>query len=117
MPKIIAKLHITLPDGTQQEAVLPGYPVIIGKAPGNDVVIPDSGISRQHASVRLQNGQYVISDLGSLNGVYVNGKKVGGDEARALHDGDKLQMGRVKAVFRLVKTCGCLISQRVKRFA
>lgn len=101
MPKIIAKLHITLPDGTQQEAVVPGYPVLLGKAPGNDIVIPDSGVSRQHASLRLQNGQYVISDLGSLNGIYVNGKKVGADEARALHDGDKLQMGRVKAVFRL----------------
>ena len=90
MPKIIAKLHITLPDGKTQEAVLPGYPVIIGKAPGNDIVINDSGVSRQHATIRLQNGEYVISDLGSLNGVYVNSRKVSQDEAQQLRDGDKV---------------------------
>ncbi len=101
MPKIIAKLHITLPDGKTQEAVLPGYPVIIGKAPGNDIVINDSGVSRQHATVRLQNGEYVISDLGSLNGVYVNSRKVPQDDAQQLRDGDKIQLGRVKIVFNL----------------
>ncbi len=101
MPKIIAKIYFSLPDGSIQEAAVPGYPVLIGKAPGNDIVIPDSGISRQHASIRMQNGQYVISDLGSLNGIYINGKKLIADEARALHNGDKIQMGRVKAVFSL----------------
>jgi eukaryotic-like serine/threonine-protein kinase len=101
MPKIIAKLHITLPDGRTQEAVLPGYPVIIGKATGNDIVINDSGVSRQHATLRLQNGEYVISDLGSLNGVYVNGRKVTQDDAQLLRDGDKIQLGRVKIIFNL----------------
>jgi eukaryotic-like serine/threonine-protein kinase len=101
MPKIIAKLHITLPDGRTQEAVLPGYPVIIGKAPGNDIVINDTGVSRQHATVRMQNGEYVISDLGSLNGVYVNGRKVTQEEAQQLRDGDKIQLGRVKIIFNL----------------
>lgn len=101
MPKIIAKLYITLPDGTKQEAVLPGYPVIIGKAPGSDILINDSGISRQHANIRLQNGQYFISDLGSLNGVYVNSRKVPGEEACPLNHGDKIQLGRVKINFHL----------------
>ncbi|MBI1764391.1 MAG: MFS transporter [Acidobacteria bacterium] len=101
MPKIIAKLYITLPDGTKQEAVLPGYPVIIGKAPGADILINDSGVSRQHANIRLQNGQYSISDLGSLNGVYVNSRKVPAEEACPLMDGDKVQLGRVKILFHL----------------
>lgn len=101
MPKIIAKLLITLPDGRKQEAVLPGYPAIIGKAPGSDVVINDSGVSRQHATVRLQNGQYCISDLGSLNGVYINSQKVKPDEAHPLKEGDKIQLGRVKIIFHL----------------
>ncbi len=101
MPKIIAKLYITLPDGTKQEAVLPGYPVIIGKAPGSDILINDSGVSRQHANIRLQNGQYCISDLGSLNGVYVNSRKVAAEEACPLNHGDKIQLGRVKINFHL----------------
>src|SRR5262245_31466025 len=101
MPKIIAKLHITLPDGRTQEAVLPGYPVIIGKATGNDIVINDSGVSRQHATVRLQNGEYVISDLGSLNGIYVNSRKVPQGDTHQLRDGDKIQLGRVKISFNL----------------
>ncbi len=101
MPKIIAKLYITLPDGTKQEAVLPGYPVIIGKAPGSDILINDNGISRQHANIRLQNGQYAISDLGSLNGVYVNSRKVPAETACPLNHGDKVQLGRVKLVFQL----------------
>jgi eukaryotic-like serine/threonine-protein kinase len=101
MPKIIAKLYITLPDGTKQEAVLPGYPVIIGKAPGTDILINDSGVSRQHANIRLQNSQYYISDLGSLNGVYVNNRKLAQDEACPLNNGDKVQLGRVKINFHL----------------
>ena len=60
MPKIIAKIYFSLPDGSVQEAVVPGYPVLIGKAPGNDIVIADSGISRQHASIRMQNGQSLL---------------------------------------------------------
>jgi serine/threonine-protein kinase len=101
MPKTIAKLYISLPDGTSQEAVIPGYPVIIGKAPGNDIVINDSGVSRQHATIRLQEGQYVISDLGSLNGIYINSQKVAANQSQTLRDGDKLLLGRVKLLFRV----------------
>lgn len=101
MPKIIAKLYITLPDGAKQEAVLPGYPVIIGKAPGSDILINDSGVSRQHANIRLQTGQYFIADLGSLNGVYVNNRKLAQDETCPLNHGDKIQLGRVKINFHL----------------
>ncbi|MEI6124311.1 MAG: FHA domain-containing protein [Bacteroidota bacterium] len=51
--------------------------ITIGRNPSNDVVINDPNVSRQHASITLNNdGSYYICDLGSRNGTYVNGKKI-----------------------------------------
>ena len=50
----------------------------IGRDPGNDLVIPDLSVSRNHAELRnLGDGRYEIVDLGSHNGTFVNGRRVG----------------------------------------
>ncbi|HEV8223570.1 MAG TPA: FHA domain-containing protein [Streptosporangiaceae bacterium] len=49
----------------------------IGRAPDNQFVVPDLGVSRYHAELRkIANGGYEIADLGSHNGTYVNGQRV-----------------------------------------
>lgn len=48
----------------------------IGRAVGNDFVIPDFAISKQHARIELTHHEYYIRDLGSRNGTFVNGKAV-----------------------------------------
>ncbi|MEO8706819.1 MAG: GGDEF domain-containing protein [Kofleriaceae bacterium] len=65
---------------------------VIGRAPNAELRIIDDGISRHHASV-VSDGEILrIADLGSRNGTYVNGTKLG--EAVLLSAGDKIQIGR-----------------------
>jgi pSer/pThr/pTyr-binding forkhead associated (FHA) protein len=52
----------------------PGY--VIGREAGNDIVIEDPQVSRRHAQLTQQGNSYLIEDIGSTNGTYVNGKRV-----------------------------------------
>ncbi len=71
--------------------------VIIGRLAESDIVVSDPGASRRHAEVRRQNGDYVISDLGSTNGTRVNGRSIG---ERTLEEGDRINIGRTVLEFR-----------------
>ncbi len=64
----------------------------IGSAPDNDVVIQDDVVSRYHAEIRIaENGESWIRDLGSVNGTFVNGDKLGRQE-RMLMDSDEISI-------------------------
>jgi len=52
----------------------PGY--VIGREAGNELVIEDPQVSRRHAQLTRQGNSYLIEDIGSTNGTYVNGKRV-----------------------------------------
>jgi len=49
---------------------------IIGREAGNEIVIEDPQVSRRHATLTRQGATYVLEDIGSTNGTYVNGKRV-----------------------------------------
>ena len=49
---------------------------IIGREAGNEIVIEDPQVSRRHAQLTRQGASYVVEDIGSTNGTYVNGKRV-----------------------------------------
>jgi len=66
----------------------------------NDVVIDDPYMSRQHAKIRLENETFVIYDLASLCGTFVNGERI---QKRALVDGDTIIMGRTTFAFMEVR--------------
>lgn len=66
-------------------------PITIGRHPECDVVLNDQEVSRQHAEVRREDLDFVIVDLGSLNGTKVNGAGVKGP--RVLQDGDTVTIG------------------------
>jgi ABC transport system ATP-binding/permease protein len=69
----------------------------IGRRPGNDIIVADLGVSKQHAELRRSPaGRYLIIDLGSHNGTYVNGTRVSRQE---LKEGDIIVIG--PATFRL----------------
>lgn len=59
---------------------------LIGRGSDNTIVMDSPGISRKHAAIMNQNGVYTIIDYGSMNGVYVNGKRVNRDEQIAEKD-------------------------------
>lgn len=71
----------------------------IGRSPSNDIVLKETKVSRQHAAINFRDGHYVMVDLKSSNGVFINGKRV--DEA-TLKDGDELEIGSFKFQFNLV---------------
>lgn len=63
----------------------------IGRESANEIVVPDINISRVHAEIHMQpNGQWVVTDLGSTNGLYVNGQKV---QSATLKDADMITIG------------------------
>jgi hypothetical protein len=75
--------------------------VTIGQAPGNDLVITDdfpqwNTVSRQHARIYAKADRWIIEDLGSRNGIYVNDRRTG---KNLLRDGWRLGIGGVEFVF------------------
>jgi DNA-directed RNA polymerase subunit RPC12/RpoP len=68
----------------------------IGRHPDSDVFLDDVTVSRNHAVVTCENDAYVIGDRGSLNGTYVNRRRI---ERQTLLDGDELQVGKYKLTF------------------
>jgi pSer/pThr/pTyr-binding forkhead associated (FHA) protein len=74
------------------------YPIdrermILGRGPGVDLTFDDSAMSRQHASIEIDEGGPKIRDLGSTNGLLLNGHPV---QAAELGNGDRIEIGRVK---------------------
>ena len=65
---------------------LPRSTVSIGRDPGNQIVIEDSQVSRQHARITPQGGLMVVEDLGSTNGTRVNGLRITGPHTLAHRD-------------------------------
>jgi predicted component of type VI protein secretion system len=63
----------------------------IGRSSDCDIVLPKRQVSRYHARIERNDGSYVLWDLGSKNGTYVNGHKVGAEPYR-LQDGDEIQI-------------------------
>ena len=78
-----------------------GQSLHIGRSPAADILLDDPSVSRRHAVVAHRGGRAVLLDDRSLNGIYVNGQRVG--EA-ALNDGDWIGIGRVS--LRYVEVTG-----------
>ncbi len=79
--------------------LLPPAGGTVGRSRECDVVLEDSGISRRHAEIRPTADGWEVEDLGSTNGVLVNGLAVHGREP--LHGGERLEFGSTAAVFEL----------------
>lgn len=68
----------------------------VGRSRECDVVIASAEVSRQHMELRPRGGGWVVFDLGSTNGVRLNGKMIGGpDDAETVRPGDRLDLGTV----------------------
>lgn len=96
-----ARLLIHSPDGDEREVVLTSAIATIGKTPDNTVIIPGETISRKHAQIQQREGQYFIRDLGSRNGTFLNGNRLGEDEL-PLQEGDEIAIGRSGTMLRFL---------------
>jgi hypothetical protein len=71
----------------------------LGRSRSCDVVLDDANVSRQHAEVRPRGGGWFVADLGSTNGVAVNGARI--EQAHALRPGDRIELGTTVLTFEL----------------
>ena len=92
---------LTSVDGTKTIELRDGRPMIVGRAPSSDIPIIDPTIARRHAELHSTDKGFVIRDLGSSNGTFVNGSRI--DTGRAA-PGDLISFGKVG--FRLVLSDG-----------
>jgi hypothetical protein len=84
--------------GEGKRTVLSGSRVLIGRSRDCDVTLEDPNASRRHAELRNEDGRWIVTDLGSTNGVKVNGRRV---EEAVLQPGDELALGLARLRFEL----------------
>ena len=92
MPDLIVKL------GDREINRVPFYQdfINIGRSNENGLVIPNLGVSKKHAQIRREREKFVITDLNSTNGTYLNDERIISQELR---HGDVIQIGKHSIVF------------------
>jgi len=83
-------LAVTNPSGNRSRVTIETVPFLIGRQGENNLVLRDNRISRSHARISTENGDYVIEDLDSRHGVFVNGQRV---KRQKLKEGDRIDFG------------------------
>jgi pSer/pThr/pTyr-binding forkhead associated (FHA) protein len=92
MPEIIVKYQ----DKIIEKFITEKRRVTIGRTPDNDVVLENRGISRQHAIIEFSDKQAVIIDNESLNGTFVNSRKI---NEEILRDDDVITIGKYSLIY------------------
>ncbi|MEZ4294919.1 MAG: FHA domain-containing protein [Polyangiaceae bacterium] len=63
----------------------------VGRVQGNDLMLPKGNVSKRHARLLFRDGRFIVTDLKSTNGTYVNGRKI--SQATIVREGDKIYIG------------------------
>jgi CRP-like cAMP-binding protein len=89
----LTKYYLTFQLGSMKESVYPLMgPTTIGRGADNTITVPDPTVSRNHAKLGFQDGEWIVEDLGSANGIYIEGKRV---EKLVLKPGDTFKLGEI----------------------
>src|SRR5512147_1961443 len=93
MEEKMAEFQLVMRSGPTPGATFPleGDQLTIGRDSSNGVAINDAEVSRKHARLTFQGGKFVIEDLGSTNGTFVNGQRLTGPHV--LKAGDVVAFG------------------------
>ena len=70
----------------------------VGRHPDSDIFLDDITVSRRHVELSTSNTGYMIRDVGSLNGTYLNGERLEDSEV-SLTNGDEIQIGKFKLLY------------------
>ena len=82
---------ITEKGGAQKRMEFDKPEVTIGRVQGNDIILPKGNVSKRHSRIVLKDGRFIIVDLKSTNGTYVNGRKI--TAPLVIKGGDKVYIG------------------------
>jgi len=87
------KYYLTFQIGSMKKSVYPLLgPTTIGRGADNTITVPDPTVSRYHAKLSFQDGTWIVEDLGSANGITLEGKRV---EKSVLKPGDTFKLGEI----------------------
>jgi len=86
------RLTVTRGNLAQPEYVLTGQRMTLGRAWESSLLLPEDDLttSRRHAEIYFEGGQFIINDLGSMNGTFVNGRRI---QSEVLRPGDEIRLG------------------------
>lgn len=98
--KQIIILEATLPNKTQTYEIDKSE-AIFGRGGKSDIVVRDAGISREHMKIKLVNGVPHVMDIGSLNGVYIDGYKINPENFIAVQESCVLTFGKCAVTVKL----------------
>lgn len=99
----VASLFITHGELAGREIPLTRDTFFIGRSRTNNLVFNDKSVSRKHAVINSLEGEFIISDIDSLKGIFVNGKKI---KETSLHPGDVINIGENRMQFRMLSPSG-----------
>src|SRR5512145_2165677 len=77
--------------GTAHREVFDKSEINVGRVQGNDLMLPKGNVSKRHARLLFRDGRFIVTDLKSTNGTYVNGRKI--SQATIVREGDKIYVG------------------------
>ncbi len=80
----------------------------VGRVQGNDLTLSKGNVSKHHARLLFRDSRFIVTDLKSTNGTYVNGRKI--SQATIVREGDKIYIGDF--VLRLEATAPDLVADR-----
>ena len=88
---------VSSPSAPTQRFVFDKPEVTIGRVAGNDLVLPHGNVSRQHARIVIKDAKFILMDLKSTNGTYVNGRRM--TSPLVIHEHDHVTIGEVRLSF------------------
>lgn len=77
--------------GAERREVFDKNEISVGRVQGNDLMLPKGNVSKRHAKLTFKDGRFIVTDLKSTNGTYVNGRKIA--QATIVREGDKIYVG------------------------
>lgn len=97
---IYGKLDVYWPDGPTDTYPLEKTTVAIGRSVGNDIVLDTSSISRYHITLTHKDHEVILQDLDSVNGTYIDGKRLKANEPFSLRGGEEVQIGDLRLIYQ-----------------
>lgn len=82
---------VTEKGGQERQEAFRAPELTIGRVQGNDLVLPKGNVSKRHARILYREGRFIVTDLNSTNGTYVNRRRI--TQATIIRDGDKVYVG------------------------
>lgn len=77
--------------GSERRELFESSEITVGRVQGNDLMLPKGNVSKRHARMLYRDGRYIVTDLNSTNGTYVNRRRI--TQATIVRDGDRIYIG------------------------